>query len=115
MFLSTTTIQTMTVGAAAVELLSRISDAVQKCQGQEEEDNKSAYLINQDEEECTKGTISPMQCRIVNDLSQEETDGDVNEMSEEPEQSFIHPFILEKWNCFSLGSGCGKVEEQQAV
>ena len=91
-------LQTMTVRSAAVELLTRISDAVQKCQGCHEDDERSIYLINQDPEECTKGKISPIECRINNDICQEETEGDVNVMSDEPEQSFIHPFILEKWN-----------------
>ena len=50
------------------------------------------------ETECINGIILPIE--IKNDLSTEEKKEDINAEAQEPEESFIHPMILEKLNNF---------------
>mmetsp|Transcript_250 Transcript_250/g.584 ORF Transcript_250/g.584 Transcript_250/m.584 type:complete len:602 (-) Transcript_250:204-2009(-) len=82
-------LQTMTIGAAAMALV--MNNCAMDDKG---EHSGIASASAQDEMDCPKGKICPLTIR--NDLSQDETNVDINATDKEPEQFFIHPAILEK-------------------
>lgn len=83
--------QTVAIGAAGMELLSMLVTI-----DSSNDDNVPVYA----EEECVKGTITPILPAEKNDIlsenAQVQTDGTVPE----PDQSVIHPMIKEKVSSF---------------